>query len=144
MGQRSRPMGTHQKFESAQPTHDFYFFNFRPMGWAGLGWAWPSPFGPLKHTLVRVGALPPNDEDLCNHFLDFLVLGKIVERLHTDQNLHTVELPKLQQDILNNATIIVSTLNNCGSSRLLPLIDRVGFVIIDEGENQHRKIYFYQ
>jgi hypothetical protein len=40
-------MGTHKKFESAQPTHGFYFFDFRPMGWAGLGWAWPSPFGPL-------------------------------------------------------------------------------------------------
>jgi hypothetical protein len=24
-------MGTHQKFGSAQPTHGYYFFNFRPM-----------------------------------------------------------------------------------------------------------------
>ncbi|CAF2899789.1 unnamed protein product [Rotaria sp. Silwood2] len=90
-----------------------------------------------QHTLIRIGSQPPIDENLCKHFLDFLVLEKIFETVKENPKTNKVNLTKLQENILNKATIIVSTLNNCASSRLSSLVDQVDFVIIDEGENEH-------
>ena len=42
-----RPMGTHQKIGQPSPAHGFLLKRIQPMGWAGLGWAKPSPLGSL-------------------------------------------------------------------------------------------------
>ncbi|CAF3769432.1 unnamed protein product [Rotaria socialis] len=85
-----------------------------------------------EHTLIRIGSQPPIDEDLSNNFLSFLVLEEIFNALQREPATKKVDLTKLQKNILNKATVIVSTLNNCASSRLSSLIGQVSFVIIDE------------
>ncbi|CAM4870419.1 unnamed protein product [Rotaria socialis] len=85
-----------------------------------------------EHTLIRIGSQPPIDEDLSNNFLSFLVLEEIFKILQREPATKKVDLTKLQKNILNKATVIVSTLNNCASSRLSSLIGQVSFVIIDE------------
>ncbi|CAF3672303.1 unnamed protein product [Rotaria socialis] len=85
-----------------------------------------------EHTLIRIGSQPPIDEDLSNNFLSFLVLEEIFNIIQREPATKKVDLTKLQKNILNKATVIVSTLNNCASSRLSSLIGQVSFVIIDE------------
>ncbi|CAF3993783.1 unnamed protein product [Rotaria magnacalcarata] len=85
-----------------------------------------------EHTLIRIGSQPPSDDLLSSNFLSFLVLEEIFSILQADRNTKTVKLSKLQEKILNKAKVIVSTLNNCASSRLSPLVGKVDFVIIDE------------
>ncbi|CAF3828841.1 unnamed protein product [Rotaria magnacalcarata] len=85
-----------------------------------------------QHTLIRIGSQPPIDEDLSDNFLSFLVLQEIFNILQREPATKKVDLSKLQKNIINKATVIVSTLNNCASSRLSSLVGQVSFVIIDE------------
>jgi hypothetical protein len=90
------------------------------------------------YILVRVGSQPPNDENLCNHYLDFLVLEKIVDSLKENSEPKYIDAWKLQESILNKSRIIVSTLNNCGSSQMKSLEKKIALVIIDEGKNEQK------
>jgi hypothetical protein len=89
-----------------------------------------------EHTLIRIGSKLPVDEDLSNNFLTFLVLEEIFKILRKNPKTERVDLAKLQENILSKAIIIVSTLNNCASSRLSSLVGEVDLVIIDEGKNE--------
>ncbi|UJR26954.1 hypothetical protein I4U23_008261 [Adineta vaga] len=64
-----------------------------------------------RGTLVRIGCQPPDDHNLCDHFLDFMTLQDILMR---------------------HAKIVVSTLNYCGSARMHLLKSCTEFIIIDE------------
>lgn len=86
-----------------------------------------------SHTLVRIGSLVPTDIDLSNNWLTFLVLQEIFQIIQKDRTKQKVDLRKIQDKIFGKAKIIVSTLNNCTSSRLSSLVDKVALVIIDEG-----------
>ncbi|CAF3939048.1 unnamed protein product [Rotaria sp. Silwood2] len=88
-----------------------------------------------KHgTLVRIGCQPPDDYHLCDHFLDFMILQDMVNALKIEQRLNTNLAKETEARIVRHAKIVVSTLNYCGSTRLLPLKSSTVFVIIDEGK----------
>lgn len=87
-----------------------------------------------------MGSQPPNDEDLCDHYLDFLVLTEIFLLLKEDPKLKHVDIVELQENILKKSKVIISTLNNCASSRLNSLGNKVEFVIIDEGNNEYKQM----
>ncbi|CAF3994652.1 unnamed protein product, partial [Rotaria sp. Silwood1] len=83
--------------------------------------------------LVRVGGQPPEDENLCEHFHEFMIHKTVFQMLTNEPQRKTFNTSKIAKDILENVKIIVSTLNNCASSRLDFLKNKVDFIIIDEG-----------
>lgn len=84
--------------------------------------------------LVRIGGVPPDDENLCDFFHEFRVLSHIFERIQDQPKQTKFNTFEIGKNIIMNAKIILSTLNHCASSRMQPLQNHVDFIIIDEGE----------
>ena len=84
--------------------------------------------------MIRVGCRPPEDERLCNVFLDFMTLEDIVEVLKQPEKPGDNLAHEKESHLMRNAKIVVSTLNYCGSSRMNQMRRSTEFIIIDEGE----------
>ncbi len=84
--------------------------------------------------LVRIGSVPPDDESLCEYFHEFRVLSRIFQLIQKEPQRNEFNKYEIGKKILDNAKIILSTLNHCASSRTQSLKNRVDFIIIDEGE----------
>ncbi len=85
--------------------------------------------------MVRVGCRPPDDHNLCNHFLDFMILQDMVDTLKTTEQKPSPTLAQeTETHLMRQAKIVVSTLNYCGSSRMHQLKSSTAFIIIDEGK----------
>ena len=76
---KNQPMGAHQKFERPSPAHGLPFKRNRPMGWAGLGWSWPSPLGALVHILhVTKIFAKYTVRCICKHVFGFLCSKQVI------------------------------------------------------------------
>lgn len=84
--------------------------------------------------MVRIGCKPPDDRQLCNHFLDFMVLQDVVEVLKSESRPSDTIAQETEKSIMRHAKIVISTLNYCGSARMQQLKSSTAFVIIDEGK----------
>lgn len=84
--------------------------------------------------IVRIGGVPPDDENLCNYFHEFRVLSRIVELIRKEPKRDKFNTYEIGKEIIKNAQIIVSTLNHCSSSRMQSLKNHVDFIIVDEGK----------
>lgn len=78
--------------------------------------------------------MPPDDEALCEHFHEFRVLSKIFELVQKNPEKDKFNTHEIGREIIQNAQIVVSTLNHCASSRMQLIKNHVDFVIIDEGK----------
>ncbi|CAF2843149.1 unnamed protein product [Rotaria sp. Silwood2] len=61
--------------------------------------------------LVRVGREAPLDHDVCEHSLESLAMQKLVERMQNGELVSYQTANFIKNNILNNAKVIVSTLN---------------------------------
>jgi hypothetical protein len=87
-------------------------------------------------TLVRVGREAPLDHYVCEHFLESLTMKKLVEKMQNGESVTYKIADSIKQNILNNAKVIVSTLNYSANSTLVSVKRQksVKFIIIDEGQ----------
>ncbi|CAF4264057.1 unnamed protein product, partial [Rotaria sp. Silwood2] len=92
------------------------------------------PAGYEKGTLVRVGREAPLDHFVCEHFLESLTLQKLVERIQNGESVTYETADSIKHDIIENAKLIVSTLNYSANNTLLSIKKQgaVKFIIIDE------------
>ena len=86
--------------------------------------------------MVRVGCEAPLDHDVCEHFLESLAMQKLVERMENEELVPYQTADSIKNDILNNAKVIVSTLNYSANNILVSIKKQrsVRLVIIDEGK----------
>ncbi|CAF1182581.1 unnamed protein product [Adineta steineri] len=83
-------------------------------------------------TLVRIGCQPPDDYHLCKYFLDFMVLQDIVNALKMGRRIHPNIAQETELRLMQDAQIVISTLNYCGNARMHQLKSFTEFIIIDE------------
>ena len=86
--------------------------------------------------LVRVGREAPLDHSVCEQFLESLTMQKLVGQMRNGQTVTSETADSVKNEVLNNAKVIVSTLNYSANNILLPMKRQksVCFVIIDEGK----------
>ncbi|CAF3567573.1 unnamed protein product [Adineta steineri] len=83
--------------------------------------------------LVRIGCQPPDDYHLCKYFLDFMVLQDIVNALKTGRRIYpSIIVQETELRLMQDAQIVISTLNYCGNARMHQLKSFTEFIIIDE------------
>ncbi len=84
-----------------------------------------------------MGREAPLDHDLCKHFLESLTMQQLVdEGMQNEKLVASKRADAIKQKILENAKIIVSTLNYSANNTLLSIKNKksVKFVIVDEGK----------
>ena len=98
----------------------------------------------LPGALVRVACQPPDDYNLCSHFLDFMVLKDIVSVLKNSTYVEDNLAKSTESRLMRHAKVVVSTLNYCGSTRMSAMKKSTDFIIIDEGifETDHSMCHF--
>ena len=103
--------------------YQFFNFNTRVKGINVLG------------ILVRVGREAPLDRELCEHFLESLIMQQLVQDMQNGKSVTAQTAEAVKQNILNHAKIIVSTLNYSANNALLSIKKQnsIKFVIVDEG-----------
>lgn len=85
---------------------------------------------------MRVGREAPLDHNVCEHFLESLTMQRLVEKMQAGEDVTCETVDSIKQNILNNAKVIVSTLNYSANNTLVSIKKQknVKFIIIDEGK----------
>lgn len=94
----------------------------------------------VSGTIIRAGCQPPNEYQLSDYFLDFMVLAELVSMLRFRWDVPNHEAQEVERRIFDNGKIIISTLNYCGSFRMRRLMKKVGFIIVDEGKDEYNSL----
>ncbi|UJR12657.1 hypothetical protein I4U23_016831 [Adineta vaga] len=87
-----------------------------------------------KGKLVRVGREAPLDHDVCEYFLESLIMQQLVRMTQNREAISYQTTDSIKEDILKKAKVIVSTLNYSANNTLLSMKKQqnVEFIIIDE------------
>ena len=69
-----------------------------------------------------------------------MILEELVKMLRFQWDLPNKKAQDVEKRIFDNGKIFISTLNYCGSFRMRRLMNKIGFIIVDEGKHEHSSI----